>query len=55
MTKKHYELEETNPISVPDYVKDQIIKDYIESKYTFALLIATFLVGFLSGIVAYAL
>lgn len=49
---KHYELKETEPVVVPDYVKDKIIKDYIESKYTFALICATFIIGFLCGVVA---
>lgn len=48
----NYELEETEPVVVPDYVKDQIIKEYIEKRYTFALLCAMFIIGFLSGVVA---
>jgi hypothetical protein len=52
---KHYELEETSPVIVPDYVHDQIIKDYIQRRYTGAIIIATFIIGFLSGVLAYAL
>ena len=52
---RHYEIEETDPVSVPDYVRDQIIKDYIEKRYTFALLCSAFIIGFLSGVLAYAI
>ena len=49
---KHYELEETEPIVIPDYVEDQIIRDYIERRYTWAIILATFIIGFLCGVVA---
>lgn len=52
---KDYELEATEPVKVPDYVKDQIIKNYVESRYTTVLVIGSFIIGFLSGVIAYAL
>lgn len=52
---KHYELEETEPVVVPDYVRELIIKDYIEKRYTFPILVGIFIIGFLCGVLAYAL
>lgn len=51
---KHYELEETEPVIVEDIVRDQIIKDYIEKRYTGALLLSLFIIGFLCGVIASA-
>lgn len=52
---KYYELEETEPVKVPDYVQELIIKDYIEKRYTGAIILGTFIVGFLCGVLANAL
>ena len=49
---RHYELEETESVVIPDYVQDQIIKEYIEKRYTFALLCSMFIIGFLCGVIA---
>ena len=51
----NYELEETEPVVVPDYVEDQIIKEYLEKRYTAVLVLGSFIIGFLSGVLAYAL
>lgn len=49
---KHYELEKTKPVVIPDYVEDQIIRDYIEKRYTVAIILSTFIIGFLLGVLA---
>ena len=52
---RYYELEETEPVKVPDYVQELIIKDYIEKRYTAVLVLSSFIIGFLLGVLAYAL
>jgi len=49
---KNYELEETEPVVIPDYVEDQIIRNYIEKRYTVAIVLSTFIIGFLLGVIA---
>ena len=55
MSKK-YQIEDGDyVIDVPTDVCKQIIADHLEKYYIGSLVIGTFLVGFLLGILAYAL
>ena len=47
--------ETDDTIKVPDYMVDGIIKQYLDRKYTFAIAIGSFIIGFFAGIIAYAL
>ena len=40
---------------VPYSISNDVIRQYIEHRYTGALLLATFIIGFLCGVVAYAI
>lgn len=53
--KKSYEIEETETIVVPDYVEKEIIKNYIEKRYTNVIVLTVFICGFLLGVLAHAL
>lgn len=53
---KKYQIEDgENVIEVPTDVCKQIIADHLEKYYIGSLVIGTFIVGFLLGILAYAL
>lgn len=53
---KYYIIDPDNgeTIKVPEYMVDGVIKQYLDRKYTFTIAIASFLIGFFAGIVAYA-
>jgi len=54
---KYYIINPDNgeTIKVPDYMVDGIVKQYLDRKYTFAIAMGCFIVGFLCGVIAYAL
>jgi len=54
---KYYIIDPDNgeTIKVPDYMVDGIIKQYLDRKYTIAIAISCFIIGFFAGVVAYAL
>lgn len=55
MTKK-YEIEDGDyVIEVPRDIQKQIVSDHLEKYYIGALAIGMFLIGFLLGVLAYAL
>jgi hypothetical protein len=51
---KYYIIDPDNgdTIKVPEYMVDGVIKQYLDRKYTVALTIAAFLVGFFAGLLA---
>lgn len=51
--KMKYEIDlgRNKIIEVPKYIEDQIIKDYLTSKYHWVIGISMLLIGFLLGIV----
>lgn len=54
---KYYIIDPDNgdTIKVPEYMVDGVIKQYLDRKYTLSISIACFIIGFFSGIIAYAL
>jgi len=40
---------------IPEYIANAVLKQYIERRYTFAVAIGCFMIGFFAGIIAYAL
>jgi hypothetical protein len=49
--KYEIDLGRNKIIEVPKYIEDQIIKDYLTSKYHWVIGISMLLIGFLLGIV----
>ena len=42
-------------IAIPEHVSNSVIKQYLDSKYLMVVALGSFIIGFLSGIIAYAL
>ena len=55
MNKKYIIEDGDYEITVPDEIRKQIISDHLEKYYLGALTMGIFLVGFLLGVLAYAL
>jgi len=56
MKHKYYTINEDNDLEqIPGNIADDVIRQYIERRYTGALLISMFVIGFLCGVIAYAL
>ena len=56
MKHKYFTRNEDNKLEeIPVNIADDVIRQYIERRYTGALLIASFVIGFLCGVIAYAL
>jgi hypothetical protein len=45
-------LERNKTVEVPKYIEDQIIKDYLSSRYYWVVGTSMLLIGFLLGIIA---
>jgi len=45
------DLERNKKVEVPKYIEDQIIKDYLSSRYHWFIGISMLLIGFLLGVI----
>jgi hypothetical protein len=50
--KYKIDLGRNKMVEVPKYIEDQIIKDYLSSRYYWVIGISMLLIGFLLGVIA---
>ena len=55
MKKYYVEKDYENEVEIPESLRKQIIADHLEKYYIMSLTIGTFIIGFLLGVLAYAL
>lgn len=46
--------EDNNSVEIDEVIADDVIRQYIERRYTGAIIIAVFIIGFLCGVIASA-
>jgi len=46
--------EDNNSVEIDEVIADDVIRQYIERRYTGAIIIAEFIIGFLCGVIASA-
>jgi hypothetical protein len=53
MKQKFYTKDDDNNyVTIPDNIAKEVIRQYIEARYTYVVGIALFIVGFLLGVIA---
>lgn len=55
MSRKYYIEDEEYEIEIPEEVRKQIVTDHLEKYYIGTLSAGIFIIGFLLGVLAYAL
>jgi len=56
MKHKYFTRNEDNNLEeIPGNIADDVIRQYVERRYTAAIIMATFIIGFLCGVLANAL
>ncbi len=55
MKKYYIEKDYENEVEIPESLRKQIVADHLEKYYIFAITVGSFIIGFLLGVLAYAL